>query len=270
MKSAVTAALRTVGLLPAAEAALRARAVRRCAAQNRAFAAAHPGFATPPPALLYETASHASIAQYRQTGEAACRALAERAVAARAEHGDAPITDILDWGAGVMRVARWWGEVLPEARVTAVEPERRAVAWAKTALAQIDQIAAPRQPPLPAETGSFDLIYGISILTHLPVAEHPGWIEELTRLARPGGLIALTFHGERAASSLSQSEQARWRSGEPVERARVQRGSRLYATYMPQAFLRERLFAGLQIVQVEPDSPAANGGQDLWLLRKPA
>ena len=169
-----------------------------------------------------------------------------------------------------MRVARWWSEVAPDARITVAEPEPRAMDWARAALPRIDQIACPMQPPLPAEAASFDLIYGVSILTHMPLAEQPGWIAELTRLARPGGLIALTVHGARAAASLSPAEQAQWARGEPVERGRVRRGSRLYAAYMPEAFLRERLFAGLEIVLAEADSPAANGGQDLWLLRKPA
>ena len=270
MKSLLTAALRSTGLLPVAEAVLRNRAVRRAAPENRNFAAEHPGFVPPPPDILYETATHASFARYRETGEEACRALAERAASARADHGDGPVLDILDWGAGVMRVARWWAQIEPQARVIAAEPEDRAVAWAKTALPEIHQIACPPAPPLPAEDASFDLIYGISILTHLPVSEQRAWVAELTRLARPGGLIALTVHGARAAEGFSAAEAARWARGEPVERANVRRGSRLYAAYTPAAYLRARLFDGLEIVQVEADSPVAHGGQDLWLLRKPA
>jgi SAM-dependent methyltransferase len=54
------------------------------------------------------------------------------------------------------------------------------------------------QPPLPYPTGYFDVIYSVSVFTHLRRAAFDEWMTELVRCLRPGGLAMLTFHGRHA------------------------------------------------------------------------
>jgi SAM-dependent methyltransferase len=67
-------------------------------------------------------------------------------------------------------------------------------------------------PPLAAESGSFDFIYGISVFTHLNEDYQRAWLEELWRVARPGGIVLLTVHGTATAGQLPQASQDRLRA----------------------------------------------------------
>ena len=50
-------------------------------------------------------------------------------------------------------------------------------------------------PPLACQDASFDLIYAISVFTHLDETIQFSWLRELQRLTKPGGLVVLTTHG---------------------------------------------------------------------------
>ena len=51
-------------------------------------------------------------------------------------------------------------------------------------------------PPLLFEPQSFDLIYGISVFTHLNQQFQPRWLQELRRILKPDGMLILSLHGE--------------------------------------------------------------------------
>jgi SAM-dependent methyltransferase len=55
--------------------------------------------------------------------------------------------------------------------------------------------------PLPLEGGSFDLIWAISVFTHI-TDEWSAWLLELHRLLREDGLLIATFHDEPMADLL--------------------------------------------------------------------
>jgi len=49
---------------------------------------------------------------------------------------------------------------------------------------------------LPFEDGFFDLIFSVSIFTHLPEKMQIAWLEELRRASKPGALVLSSVHGE--------------------------------------------------------------------------
>jgi SAM-dependent methyltransferase len=51
-----------------------------------------------------------------------------------------------------------------------------------------------RAEPLPYEDASFDLSFAICVLHHVPPAERPAFVEEMRRVTRPGGLVAIFEH----------------------------------------------------------------------------
>lgn len=49
-------------------------------------------------------------------------------------------------------------------------------------------------PPLPLDSGSFDLVWAISVFTHI-TDRWASWLLELHRILRDGGLLFATIHG---------------------------------------------------------------------------
>jgi SAM-dependent methyltransferase len=166
-------------------------------------------------------------------------------------------------------VARWWPEVRPGVEIWGCDPWAEAIAWGRGALPEVQLEQLSMQPPTPFAEDQFDLVYGISILTHLPLDAQQAWLAELARIVRPGSLVALTLQGRRALDRFSPAERAAWEAGEMIERSGVQEGSRLYLAYHPPGFARDVLFADWTLLVHEEDSPVGSGGQDLWLLRRP-
>ncbi len=70
-----------------------------------------------------------------------------------------------------------------------------AVEWTSKTLGQfVDIQLTSMEPPLPYESGAFDLIIANSVFTHIPYDAQPGWIAEFARLLKPGGFVLATIH----------------------------------------------------------------------------
>lgn len=52
-------------------------------------------------------------------------------------------------------------------------------------------------PPTNFLTGYFDVVYSISVFSHLPEGAASAWIAELARTLRSGGLLLASTHSER-------------------------------------------------------------------------
>jgi SAM-dependent methyltransferase len=50
-------------------------------------------------------------------------------------------------------------------------------------------------PPLPYPSNHFDILYGVSVLTHLLFDAHQLWASEIWRVLKPGGIAVLTAQG---------------------------------------------------------------------------
>jgi hypothetical protein len=44
------------------------------------------------------------------------------------------------------------------------------------------------------DSNTFDMVYAISVFTHLPEDMQFAWLDELERVAKPGGLLLLSVH----------------------------------------------------------------------------
>ena len=103
---------------------------------------------------------------------------------------------ILDFGCGCGRVIRY---LRPAEKQTVfgtdIDPE--CIEWCRQNLGNIATftVNAP-QPPLAFPNESFDLVYGISVFTHLPEEMQFQWLEELARVLKKGGVLITSVHGE--------------------------------------------------------------------------
>ncbi len=105
----------------------------------------------------------------------------------------------LDWGCGPGRTA------IPLKRVFAKQWEIHGcdvdeynIKVLKALDPEIPATVIDLYPPMSYQDRSFDVVHGISVLTHLTVANQKVWVDELARVLKPNGLALLTTHGELA------------------------------------------------------------------------
>jgi len=103
--------------------------------------------------------------------------------------------DLLDWGAGCGRMTVHLAAKAPSARITAADTDAEAIAWVAEHLNVAAAQPLPLLPPSAFDSGAFDLVIGHSVFSHLGVEAQDRWLQELARITRPGGHIAVSFHG---------------------------------------------------------------------------
>jgi len=116
--------------------------------------------------------------------------------------GLAELDKILDWGCGCARntfpIARLAGR---KTQVSGVDIDPVNIAWSKEHISEATFEVSGLLPSLNFADNSFDVVYGLSIFTHLTELAQDLWLAELCRVLKPGGVAFLTFHGEAAAYS---------------------------------------------------------------------
>lgn len=104
---------------------------------------------------------------------------------------------VLDWGCGCGRAARFVCEAAPN-QLVGIDIDADNIQWCAENLPHGRFFSIHPKPPTEFADGTFDLIYGISVFTHLSELDQNLWLAELYRLARPGAAILMSVHGEIA------------------------------------------------------------------------
>ena len=76
--------------------------------------------------------------------------------------------------------------------------DRDAIEWAVAHRPGPAWTLSSFEPPLPYAAGSFDLVYAVSVFSHLGRGPQERWLAELARVLRPGGVALLSVHGPTA------------------------------------------------------------------------
>ncbi len=107
---------------------------------------------------------------------------------------------VLDFGCGAGRVLRHFLAEAQEAEVWSCDIDAPSIAWLQENLCPpLQAIHSGEWPPLPLEDGSLDLIYAMSVYTHL-TGNWSAWMIEHHRLLAPGGLLLASFMGPSTMS----------------------------------------------------------------------
>ena len=102
--------------------------------------------------------------------------------------------NILDWGCGAGRVTRYLiGET--SCAVTGMDIDDDNISWCRENYPGGTFITGPLRPPTEIAEGAFDLVLGLSVLTHLQEQDQFLWLDELRRVTRPGALLFLSVQG---------------------------------------------------------------------------
>lgn len=224
------------------------------------------GLPLPPASMRILVAGTADVSWFVSSGR-----LTTDVMQAMLRQNGLPIEEvhsIFDFGCGCGRVIRHW-HASPDVRVVGTDYNSRLIRWCSDNLPFANFFVNELAPPLPDLGSRFDLIYSFSVFTHLPAELQGPWIDELTRVLEPGGLLVLTTHGDRFADRLSLSEQAAFHSGQLVVKHQEVAGTNLCAAFHPQSFLFGAFPRELRVVDFMAGGTIEGIEQDLTLLRKP-
>jgi SAM-dependent methyltransferase len=119
---------------------------------------------------------------------------------------------VLDFGCGAGRTLRHFLGEAERTDIWGVDVDPQSIEWLEANLCPpLHALRCDPGPPLPFETASFDLIWAISVFTHL-TDESASWLIELHRLLRSGALLMATYTGRWSSELLA---------GEPWDEDRV-------------------------------------------------
>lgn len=100
---------------------------------------------------------------------------------------------ILDWGCGAGRMSRYLPQGGPVLTGIDIDPDNIETCRRTLPFARFHHVEL--LPPTPFADGSFDLVFGLSVLTHLDEPVQDAWLAELQRITAPGGLALLSVQG---------------------------------------------------------------------------
>lgn len=107
--------------------------------------------------------------------------------------------NVLDFGCGPARVIRFLRGAPSTCQLYGTDIDPEAIAWCQQNLPEVRWSVNGHHPPTHFADATFDLIFSISVFTHLDEPLQLVWLQELRRIARPGAIVIASVHGERLA-----------------------------------------------------------------------
>ncbi len=185
-------------------------------------------------------------------------------------------SSILDWGCGCGRLTRHLIEEVEGAqtRIVGIDIDRTNVQWCQNHLPRASFDHCGLNPPTKLRTAAFDLIIGLSVVTHLNEATQFAWLNELRRVAMPGALLLLTVHGNTSVcrSNVNTAWLDQWTSRgmddswkDPALTGVIDNDEYYRATFHTKTYVKERWADYFDIVTIMEGFLSNN--QDLVVLR---
>jgi SAM-dependent methyltransferase len=246
-----------------------------------------------PPRRLRARTGAPGIEEFTEGGRRAATELLDAlAVARMAPRAGLPepgaVRSVLDFGCGAGRVLPSFRTLTPAAKLTGYDVDATAIAWAASHYDGLRFVRSGYEPPLPSAAASFDLVYSISVLSHLDEPGQIRWLSELERVLAPGGVALLSTHGPHALEGFrSGAASTRWCPPEafvrpplgedemyfvPYTRSFWNRGelpgigSGYGLTFHGPEYIRETWAQWFEVVHIAPH--ALTGWQDVVVCRR--
>ena len=110
---------------------------------------------------------------------------------------------VLDFGCGAGRVMRHLiDDVGDDGELHGVDIDRPSIDWLRSSASPpLHPATCGELPSLPYPAEHFDLVYAMSVFTHL-TEEWAGWLLELRRILKPDGLLVATVIGRETGAGL--------------------------------------------------------------------
>lgn len=259
--------LRHLHLLNAIEHIRYRWSVVKNSKKNRIFKQEHPGFALPPAHLAYDAYSAPDWEYYYRSGIG----MAEYLVSVLKKYtGDAPPSDILEWGCGPARIIRHLPGLLgPDTRIYGSDYNPETIQWAQQHIEGIAFSKNELKPPLPFDDASFDFVYAFSVFTHLSESVGQEWIDELARVLKDDGILFFKANGDQVAEYLLPREKDVYDTKGFIQRGNQTEGKKMFGAFHAPEYVRKHMLKPYTVLEHIP------GGQvhylhiqDGWIVRR--
>ncbi len=165
------------------------------------------------------------------------------------------LQNILDFGCGCGRTLIYLTRNASTVNFYGTDIDAEAISWCKSNLKNIKWNVNNVLPPLPYKADFFDLVYAISVFTHLNEEYQLQWIEELNRIMKPTAALLISINGtEREGFSFTQSNF--WKNIYPEWYGDA---------HISKSYIRGKYARYFKIVDYIPRG--INNSQDLVVLR---
>lgn len=233
--------------------------------QNKRFKKLNPGFAIPPDYYLYETYA-LDYAQYKEDGENTALEILEWTK----PYLKQPVK-ILEWGCGVSRIVRHIPNIASkDCKIYGVDINDEMIKWNTKNISKVKFAKNNYNPPLSFADNQFDLIFALSVFTHIEPEIQNLWIKEICRVAGVNGIFLFTTHGKMYESHLNKKAAEELKSRGSFLQAYEQKGHRMMTTYNSYENFRKNIEPYFEILEYYDGEkfPEKAGRQDLWIVKK--
>ncbi len=150
------------------------------------------GYYLPPPKFRQlTTATHITVEEHIKEGFQASRLL----TGILKKEGIDPyqmVGKVLDFGSGCGRVLRHIHKLIPNAQLFGCDIDENIIEWNRKNLCFAKWFINKYLPPTDFESSFFDIIYLISVFTHIDEKTQFAWLNEFSRIIKPKGLLIIT------------------------------------------------------------------------------
>ncbi len=154
---------------------------------------------------------------------------------------------VLDFGCGTGRTLRHFVQEAHDGEFWGADVNPTCVAQVEAELCPpIHALKCEIDPPLALEVASFDLVWAISVFTHLTANSIP-WLLELHRLLKPDGLLIATYAGRWNSDYVTPEP---WDEDRTGMKQGWERGGP--TVLMSDWWVREHWGRAFEIVHIEP------------------
>jgi SAM-dependent methyltransferase len=174
---------------------------------------------------------------------------------------------VLDFGCGTGRTLTAFASETAHATFAGCDIHAESIDWANRELSPPFRFfVCTEKPPLDQPDASYDLIYAMSVFTHI-TTEWSRWLIELHRVLRPDGIAVISALGPAMAQQILGRDwddrigmaildlHKDWSIGGPD-------------VLLSEWWIREHWGRAFDIVRFQPCDPAAGAGHDLVTLRR--
>lgn len=162
------------------------------------------GIAIPPGWLRQRSVGHVNASSFIKSSHTFAAQL--RDTVRGYETNIAQAERILDFGCGCGRLIRAL-PLVTSAHLYGCDSDKHAAMWCRSHLLG-EFYQNSEFPPLPWRDGNFDMIYAISVLTHMDETHQNVWLVEWRRILKPGGLLLASFRRPQTMSEKEATERS--------------------------------------------------------------